>query len=205
MSEKIKNSTDKNNENASVTKKKEDGRIRYTKMRIRTAFYELLQEIGYEKTTVTAICNRAEINRATFYKHYLDVPDLVDKMQEAVIDEITAKLEAASYENIDEFVTNTLRYLRESMNDDLSLMSFMSQNGSEFSRKIVFLFYDHFSKALEIYANSDSDLNKEVLFAYISAGSAGVIDYWNKSGFTESEEQIATKILKLAKMTLNGI
>ena len=33
MSEKIKN-------------KKEDGRIRYTKMRIRTAFYELLKEIG---------------------------------------------------------------------------------------------------------------------------------------------------------------
>ncbi|WP_026525069.1 TetR/AcrR family transcriptional regulator [Butyrivibrio sp. MB2005] len=202
MSEKIKNYSLKSNTD---TKKKEDGRIRYTKMRIRTAFYELLREIGYEKISVTAICSRAEINRATFYKHYLDVPDLVDKLQEAVIDEITAKLEAASYENIDEFVTNTLKYMRESMKDDLSLMSFMSQNGSEFSKKLVLLFYDHFSEALSVYADSAPDLNKEVLFAYISAGSAGVIDYWNKSGFAESEEQIAAKILKLAKMTLSGI
>ena len=202
MSEKIKNYSLKSNTD---TKKKEDGRIRYTKMRIRTAFYELLREIGYEKISVTAICSRAEINRATFYKHYLDVPDLVDKLQEAVIDKITAKLEAASYENIDEFVTNTLKYMRESMKDDLSLMSFMSQSGSEFSKKLVLLFYDHFSEALSVYADSDPDLNKEVLFAYISAGSAGVIDYWNKSGFAESEEQIAAKILKLAKMTLSGI
>lgn len=202
MSEKIKNYSLKSNTD---TKKKEDGRIRYTKMRIRTAFYELLREIGYEKISVTAICSRAEINRATFYKHYLDVPDLVDKLQEAVIDKITAKLEAASYENIDEFVTNTLKYMRESMKDDLSLMSFVSQSGSEFSKKLVLLFYDHFSEALSVYADSDPDLNKEVLFAYISAGSVGVIDYWNKSGFAESEEQIAAKILKLAKMTLSGI
>lgn len=202
MSEKIKNYSLKSNTD---TKKKEDGRIRYTKMRIRTAFYELLREIGYEKISVTAICSRAEINRATFYKHYLDVPDLVDKLQEAVIDKITAKLEAASYENIDEFVTNTLKYMRESMKDDLSLMSFVSQSGSEFSKKLVLLFYDHFSEALSVYADSDPDLNKEVLFAYISAGSAGVIDYWNKSGFAEPEEQIAAKILKLAKMTLSGI
>ena len=74
----------------------------------------------------------------------------------------------------------------------------------QFSKKIVFLFYDHFSEALSVYADSDPDLNKDILFAYISAGSAGVIDYWNKSGFAESEEEIADKILKLAKMTLNG-
>ena len=55
--------------------KKEDGRVRYTKMRIRSAFYELLQKTEYEKITVTSICDLAEINRATFYKHYLDVPE----------------------------------------------------------------------------------------------------------------------------------
>ena len=48
--------------------KKEDGRVRYTKMRIRSAFYELLHEKSYDKITVTAICEKAEINRATFYR-----------------------------------------------------------------------------------------------------------------------------------------
>ena len=46
--------------------KKEDGRVRYTKMRIRSAFYELLQKTEYENITVTSICDLAEINRATF-------------------------------------------------------------------------------------------------------------------------------------------
>ena len=184
--------------------KKEDNRIRYTKLRIRSAFYELIQEVGYEKVTVTSICNRAEINRATFYKHYLDVPDLVDKLQEAAIEELSSKIQVADHSTIEEFITEALKYIRGSNTENTVLSTFSSQNGALFSQKISVLFYNKFSCILDKYVNAGSKSQKDILFAYISAGSAGIIDYWSKSGFVEDEKVIAKSILSLAKATLNN-
>lgn len=47
-----------------------DGRVRYTKMVIRQAFLSLLKEQTIDKVTVADVCRLAEINRATFYRHY---------------------------------------------------------------------------------------------------------------------------------------
>lgn len=47
-----------------------DGRVRYTKMVIRQSFLSLLKEQAVDKITVSDICRLAEINRATFYRHY---------------------------------------------------------------------------------------------------------------------------------------
>ena len=50
----------------------EDRRTCYTKQQIHEAFFSLLREKGFEGTTVTGICARAEISRGTFYLHYVD-------------------------------------------------------------------------------------------------------------------------------------
>ena len=185
--------------------KKEDGRIRYTKMRVRSAFFDLLQEVGYEKITVTAICERAEINRATFYKHYLDVPDLVDKLQEAAIEELSQKLDATDYASMEEFISEMLKFIHES-NSDNSIFNYLAfQNGSLFSRKISLLLFNRFSGALSEFVDNKTGIKKDELFAYISAGSAGIIDYWSQKGFKEKEEIIAKYILRLATSTLEGL
>jgi AcrR family transcriptional regulator len=188
-----------------IIKKKEDNRIRYTKMRIRSAFYELLQELGYEKVTVTAICKKAEINRATFYKHYLDVPDLVDKLQESAIEKLSEKLDAADYNSMEEFVADILRNIRETKTDNSAFNDLIFKSGSLFSRKISVLLYNRFSDAFVKYADESTGLKKDVMFAYISAGSAGIIDYWSQTGFRENEETIASYILKLSNSTLTGL
>lgn len=61
----------------------EDRRTCYTKQQIHEAFFSLLHEKGFEGTTVTGICARAEISRGTFYLHYVDKYELLDE----VIDE----------------------------------------------------------------------------------------------------------------------
>ena len=188
-----------------IIKKKEDNRIRYTKMRIRSALYELLQEVEYEKITVTSICKKAEINRATFYKHYLDVPDLVEKLQESAIEELSAKLDAADYDTMDEFVAEILKYIKESNTENSIFHDLIIQNGSLFSRRISLLLYNRFSDALGDHADKSSMLKKDVLFAYISAGSAGIIDYWSRTGFKENEETIASYIMNLSDSTLKGL
>lgn len=62
---------------------KVDRRTRYTLNVIEEAFFELLREKGFAKTSVTDICKMAEINRGTFYLHYEDKYELLN----AIIDE----------------------------------------------------------------------------------------------------------------------
>ena len=62
-----------------------DARVRYTKMVIKDAFISLLKEKPLNKITVKEICGLAEINRATFYKHYCDPFDLLEKMEQEIL------------------------------------------------------------------------------------------------------------------------
>lgn len=50
---------------------------------IRSALAELLHEKPLDKITVTDVVKRADINRGTFYAHYLDIPDVIDKQVES--------------------------------------------------------------------------------------------------------------------------
>ena len=49
-----------------------DLRVRRTRMMIEKAFSELLLEKGFQSITVQDITERAMVNRATFYDHYID-------------------------------------------------------------------------------------------------------------------------------------
>ena len=51
---------------------KEDLRVKKTKKALADAFMELLHEKHFEEITINELCERAEIRRATFYKHYTD-------------------------------------------------------------------------------------------------------------------------------------
>ena len=46
--------------------KKQDARVRYTKMMVKSSLLELMQTKPVAKITVTEICEKAGINRATF-------------------------------------------------------------------------------------------------------------------------------------------
>ena len=61
---------------------KEDRRVRLTKQAIRESLIELMQEYPIAKISVKMICDTADINRSTFYAHYKDQNDLLDKMQQ---------------------------------------------------------------------------------------------------------------------------
>lgn len=59
-----------------------DRRTRRTTAAIRRAFFELAEEKGLKKVTVSDIAERADINRKTFYHHYDSIEALVDEILE---------------------------------------------------------------------------------------------------------------------------
>ncbi|POM23960.1 Bacterial regulatory protein, tetR family [Actinomadura rubteroloni] len=58
----------------------ENVRTRRTRKLLREALAELIRERGFERTTVSAITERAMVSRAAFYRNYNDKYDLVEKI-----------------------------------------------------------------------------------------------------------------------------
>ena len=56
-------------------------RYKASSEKIETTFLSLLNKYDYEDITISQICERAGINRSTFYCHYDDINDLIIKIE----------------------------------------------------------------------------------------------------------------------------
>ena len=65
-----------------------DPRILRTRQLIKDALIDLLQEMEISKITVNRIAERATINRVTFYLHYNDIQDMLEKMAQEMAEDI---------------------------------------------------------------------------------------------------------------------
>ncbi|MDG0808668.1 TetR/AcrR family transcriptional regulator [Cohnella rhizosphaerae] len=70
-----------------------DPRIVRTRRMLRDALVELLEEMDVGKISVNRLAERATINRVTFYLHYRDIPDMMEKMAAEMIEDIRAILQ----------------------------------------------------------------------------------------------------------------
>lgn len=55
---------------------------------IQKSFEQLVDDIGFDRITVKAICDQASVHRSTFYLHYRDKYDLRDKISQEFLEEI---------------------------------------------------------------------------------------------------------------------
>ncbi|HRW08342.1 MAG TPA: TetR/AcrR family transcriptional regulator [Caldilineaceae bacterium] len=66
---------------------RDDLRIKRTQLALQQTFMELVVEVGFSAITVQMLTERAMINRSTFYRHYADIYDLVEKVYDNLMDE----------------------------------------------------------------------------------------------------------------------
>lgn len=66
----------------------EDRRITRSKRALRTALIELMEEKGFDGFTVNDLCNRADLNRGTFYNHYHDKEDLLATLEDDMLSDL---------------------------------------------------------------------------------------------------------------------
>jgi AcrR family transcriptional regulator len=75
-----------------MNNEKEDLRIRRTRATLYRAVLELIKKQSFESITVKQICEHAMVNRATFYKHFLDKYHLLSEaIKELTNQELTIK------------------------------------------------------------------------------------------------------------------
>ena len=60
---------------------KNNKRYKSSSEKIETTFLSLILNHKYDEITISELCDKAEINRSTFYAHYDDINDLIIKIE----------------------------------------------------------------------------------------------------------------------------
>ncbi len=187
-----------------------DRRAIRTKKMIRSALAELIDEKGFINISVTDLTQRADINRGTFYLHYVDKYDLLEKIENEIIQEIeeeTKHLDSADMMNIDTtkeplpFMVKLFEYFRE---NSVIIKSILGPKGDPtFDRKIKkFIETNLFEKQKSKSFNVDQAvISEEYFIPYILSADLGVIQHWLEKDMKESPDEMA---LMLARMSLLG-
>ena len=74
-----------------------DLRIEKTKKSIINSFLEIRSKKELEKITVKELCEKAQINKSTFYSHYHDIYDLSEHLETEVVNSIIEHMNHPEY------------------------------------------------------------------------------------------------------------
>ena len=179
-----------------MPEKKTDRRTLKTRKAICEAFAELLAEKELRKVTVQEIADKADVNRVTFYKHYLDVYDLYDKVEQDVLVEMGLLMLSLEEIPTDKFFSDLLDYVDD--NRSIFKLVFCENCPGQLRRKFSTLIERLFRKMSAEMTDSDlNDKSLEYKNCYRSQGCIAVIERWVNSGFEVEKGMIAKTLSEL--------
>ena len=147
---------------------KPDGRrVRMTKMLLKNALIDIMKNKSIHMVSIKEICEEADVNRSTFYRHYDTQYDLYDEIIEDIASDIGA-IYKNDYTTVD-FLAKVLEYM-ESKRE--TILVILSDNGKVSMGEAFVLFTGRF-----IDHNNTSELVTDVL-EFIAAGLTSIIWSW---------------------------
>lgn len=183
-----------------MSEKKTDRRTLKTRRAICDALAELLTEKSLNKVTVQEIADKADVNRVTFYKHYLDVYDLYDKIEQEILVEmglLTLRLEELPSE---QFFSYLISYIDE--NRPAFRMIVSPNTPWDLKNKIDKLLTGLLLKMQS--EKKETDITDQVVCYqahYRAHGFLSVIFKWVADGFKEPKELIIRVLSELDRNT----
>ncbi len=175
----------------------ESRRTQMTRLLFRTALVELMQEKPFHKITIKEICERADLNRATFYLHYAEQKDLLDDVVREVQEKTIAYLSGFTYTGDESAVLKEyLEYIKENAVLFRTLMG-KDLNGPAKSEIITGVLREMQDK----WPVFGSRRENRYIYTFIIEGSVSVIARWVESGFDMSTADLAGLIYRLCLST----
>lgn len=168
---------------------KSDARVRYTRMVIKNAFITLLKQKPLNKISVKQVCELAEINRATFYKHYADCFDLMDKFEDELIVQLQGIMHRAAPQNMEQMFQEIFARIQE--NGEIYLTLTSANGDSSFPSRIISLCYDEAIQRGELQSLVASSKNQEWVYYFCANGCSGILGHWLETGMTEDTATLA--------------
>ena len=178
-----------------------DRRVKYTKKVIKDTFLSLLEEKDISNITVKELCEKADVNRGTFYRYYVDIYDLLKKIEEEFIEEIknSNSMVHMQKHSIYTFTKEILEIFEN--NKKLVRILFNADSNIYFLDEVLEIAYE---KCIGNWENKTAGIDNNELensVVFIFNGALGVINYWIKNDFNISSDKLAKYI---EKFCING-
>jgi len=186
-----------------------DLRVQRTHKLIQEALIELTIQKGFPNVTVRDITRQAGINRATFYRHYQDKFDLLDRYSQAVYELLdtpeAGPLSVASENHSENTPSGLVRMLEHICANSRFYRVMLGKNGDPaFAEKVR----QYIEKRLR--RSIPETLLHEAVFVdlylgYMSSGSLGAVLWWLEHDMPYSPKELAAISFRLGAANLRAI
>lgn len=180
---------------------KNNQRTRLSKLLFKNALMDLLKEKGsVAKISVRELCDRAELNRSTFYAHYNEPKDLLYEIETELLNATEEHLKKIGEENdagAHKYILSFLQYIRQ--NDKQFRTLLIDSADPDFRSRFMQQSIIQFVNNLRI------ELPKELeqyIFSYILNGSTGIIIQWIRSDYAVNENEIVNLLFSINQSAL---
>ncbi|GEP20207.1 TetR/AcrR family transcriptional regulator [Pediococcus argentinicus] len=154
--------------------KKLDHRAQRTRKNIINSFIKLLGQKEFNKISITEITNMADVNRRTFYLHYVDIFELLDELENDLTDEFNNLVVQEVPQSLFDFHELFLSFIYGNQNLALALLSIQE---SKFLSKIMKIATDlNFA-----YSEYDTEIERKYCWNYVENGMRGMLQDWLKN------------------------
>ena len=188
-------------------RKKLDRRVEMTKKLLKKSLIELLKTESIQKISIRTLCQNADINRSTFYKHYSSQYDLLKDIEEDFFGEIEEffspipSLPELTDADRTLQLTNVLTYMHANL--DLCKILMIYNIDPDFEAKLMTL--------PSVIERSRHDSQRSInfqQFSYIQLfvldGAYCMIKRWSIGDCQESPQEIATMIRSISQKIYNN-
>lgn len=166
---------------------KSDRRVRRTKRVLAVVLVDLLKEKPLNRITVKEVTEIADVNRATFYRHFKDIYDMFHRIEDELLADFKKNVTVQplrNYEDLLAFYTKIFDFVAE--NSDLGQLLCGPNSDQSLLEKfkvIVFDFFDNNHDSLpDIHHYTNS---------FIVAGFVEVIKQWLDENMPIPAQQMA--------------
>ncbi|MCK9198696.1 MAG: TetR/AcrR family transcriptional regulator [Bacilli bacterium] len=189
-----------------MTSEKLDRRVKYTKKVLKESLVEILEKKNIDKITIKEICEKADINRSTFYTHYYDQYDLLHQIENEVIQGINEHLDNYYFKSNRELESyETLKGIFDYIVENSKVCKvLLGENGIiELQKKILMIVQEQIIRKWQ----KETSLNNETaeyLLLFSVNGSIGIVQKWIQSGMKKPSDEIAKMILTITSKGLSA-
>lgn len=173
---------------------KVDRRIRRTRTMLKQGLAELMREKDFKDITVKDITDRMDLNRGTFYLHYTDTYDLLEKLENETLDDFQAMIDAhrpqAGEFSLRPVIEPIADYIVE--NADICKLLFENKASNDFVIKFQHLIGRNGAGFIQERLPHASAETLDYCFGFITYGMIGMLKHWFDTGMKMSRQEIVT-------------
>lgn len=170
-----------------------DRRVRKTQRQLRECLITLLKEKKVQDITVRELTDMADLNRGTFYLHYKDVFDLLEKTEAELqedFNQLVCKHDAVDLKQRPSVIFNEIYSLVYDNADLIEIL--LGENGDlNFVNRLKQLIREKCLKDWMEVFRSGNAAAFDAFFSFIVSGCIGLVQYWLQTGLKETPEQMA--------------